>query len=305
MLRYTLRQLEVFAAAARHENLSRAAEELAMSQSAASAALAELEMAHGVRLFDRVGKRLRLNDLGRGLLPVARELLDRAADISRLLAGDTGGKLHVGATLTIGNYLATRIAVDFMQRYPERRLALSVANTAQVVAQVADYVLDLGLVEGYFSHPDLEAIPWGGDRLVVFAAPGHPLAGQSGVGPEDLAGADWIVREVGSGTRDAFDRGVADVLPAVRIRLELEHTEAIKRAVEAGLGIGCLSELALGEAFRRGSLVPIATPFLSFARRFHIALRRDRFRSPAVRDFLDACQESRARGFGLYGSADV
>lgn len=299
MLRYTLRQLEVFAAAARHENLSRAAEELAMSQSAASAALAELEAAHGVRLFDRVGKRLRLNDLGRGLLPVARDLLDRAADVTRLLAGDAGGQLHVGATLTIGNYLATQIAVDFMQRYPERRLSLSVANTAHVVAQVADYALDVGLVEGHFSHPDLEAIPWGGDRLVVFAAPAHPLVRQADVSAADLAGADWIVREVGSGTRDAFDRGVAGVLPAVRIRLELEHTEAIKRAVEAGLGLGCLSELALRDAFRRGSLVPIATPYLNFARRFHIALRRDRFRSPVVRDFLAACEASRARGFGL------
>lgn len=297
MVRFTLRQLEVFAAAAQHENLSRAAETLAMSQSAASAALGELEAAYGVLLFDRVGKRLRLNDLGRGLLPHARDLLDRAAEFSRLLGGEGSGQLRVGATLTIGNYLATHIAVDFMRRYPERRLSLSVANTASIVAQVADYRLDVGLVEGHFSHPELEAIPWGGDALVVFAGPGHPLAGRPQLTPADLAATDWIVREPGSGTRDAFDRGVADVLPAVRIRLELEHTEAIKRAVESGLGIGCLSALALQEAFRRGSLVPLATPFLSFPRHFHIALRRGKYRSPACTDFLAECELWRARGF--------
>ena len=297
MLRFTLRQLEVFAAAAQHENLSRAADQLSMSQSAASAALGELEGAYGVRLFDRVGKRLRLNDLGRGLLPAVQELLDRAGEVSRQLGGQRTGQLRVGATLTIGNYLATRIVVEFMRQFPERRVTLSVANTARIVAQVADYSLDVGLVEGHFSHPELESLPWGGDVLVVFAAPSHPLTGQPAVSLDDLAAADWIVREPGSGTRDAFDRAVSDVLPALRIRLELEHTEAIKRAVESGLGVGCLSALTLREAFRRGSLVPLATPGLNFARRFHIVLRRDKYRSPACIDFLAACEACRAAGF--------
>ena len=133
-MRFTLKQLEVFTSIARHENVSRAADELALSQSAASGALAELERHYGVQLFDRAGKRLRLNDLGHALLPPAMELLDRAHELDALLRHNhIVGPLAIGATLTIGNYLAAQLISDYMTTYPASRMQLKVANTSQII----------------------------------------------------------------------------------------------------------------------------------------------------------------------------
>lgn len=296
-MKFTLRQLEVFVAVARHENVSRAADQLALSQSAASAALTELERQFDTQLFDRVGKRIRLNELGNAVLPHATELIDRAHELeAQLHAQDAPGELQVGATLTIGNYLGTLIVSDFMQRHPGSKVTLDVENTAHIIAKVANFELDLGLVEGRCLHPDIEVMPWGDDALEVFAAPQHPLAKKCRLTAADLAAADWIVREPGSGTRETFDLAVAGVLPAVNIKLELAHTEAIKRAVESGLGIGCISRLALHEAFRRGSLVRLKAPFLKMDRKFFILVHKQKYRTATSRQFIELCRQHMAAG---------
>lgn len=291
-MRLTLRQIEVFAAIARSENVSRAAETLAMSQSAASSALVELERQFDCPLFDRIGKSLRLNSTGRGLLPQAEDMLARAADIEGYLAGGVLGPLAVGATLTIGNYLATLVVAEYLRRHPASKIQLHVANTHSIIAQLSRYELDIGLIEGEANDPDLLLEPWLDDALVVFCAPHHDLALLAEVSPERLAEQKWIVRERGSGTRALFDRVIAQDLPNLHIQLELEHTEAIKRAVESGLGIGCLSRLALREAFRRGSLVEIKTPQFDLNRRFYFARHRQRQVSPAAQTFLALCRET-------------
>lgn len=289
-MRITLRQIEVFAAVARSENVSRAAEHLSMSQSAASSALVELERQFDCPLFDRIGKSLRLNSTGRGLLPQARDMLARAADVEGYLAGDSLGPLTVGATLTIGNYLATLVVAEYLRCNPASKISLHVANTHSIVERLMHYELDIGLIEGEANNPDLLLEPWLDDTLVVFCAPHHRLASAPEAGLQLLAQQQWIVRERGSGTRALFDRVIAKALPDLHIQLELEHTEAIKRAVESGLGIGCLSRLALREAFRRGSLVEIGTPQFDLSRHFYFARHRQRHISPAAQHFLDLCR---------------
>ena len=144
-MRYTLRQLEVFVAVAQHESVSKAARALALSQSAASTALSELERQFDCQLLDRIGKRLKLNALGFQLLPKAVALLDRAEEVEELLRGQQGiGNLDVGATLTIGNYLATLLISDFMQRHPGSRVRLQVRNTRSIIDAVRHHQLDLG-----------------------------------------------------------------------------------------------------------------------------------------------------------------
>lgn len=291
-MRITLRQMEIFAAIARTDNVSRAAEHLAMSQSAASSALVELERQFDCPLFDRIGKSLRLNSTGRGLLPQAEDMLARAANIEGYLAGGILGPLSVGATLTIGNYLATLVVAEYLRRHPASKIQLHVANTHRIVEQLSRYELDIGLIEGEANDPDLLLEPWLDDALVVFCAPQHALASHDECKLEDLAVQKWIVRERGSGTRALFDRVIARALPDLHIQLELEHTEAIKRAVESGLGIGCLSRLSLREAFRRGSLVEIRTPQFDLNRRFYFAHHRQRHVSPAAESFLALCRET-------------
>ncbi|MBA4290929.1 MAG: LysR family transcriptional regulator, partial [Pseudomonas sp.] len=135
-MKFTLRQLQVFVAVAQQESVSRAADFLALSQSATSTSLSELERQSDCQLFDRAGKRLSLNALGLQLLPQAVALLDQAKEIGQLLEGKSGfGSLNVGATLTVGNYLATLLIGSFMQRHPECRVKLQVHNTAYVVQQ--------------------------------------------------------------------------------------------------------------------------------------------------------------------------
>lgn len=291
-MRYTLRQLEVFLATAHSENVSRAAAGLAMSQSAASGALRELEQQFDVQLFDRIGKRLQLSEFGRQLRPAAEDLLARARAFEQSLSGEeVSGRLQVGATLTIGNYLAVPMIADYRQRYPGADVALTVANTAAIAEGVANFELDIGLVEGEFVHPDLQSQHWQGDELTVFAAPGHPLAGRGALSDRDLLRLDWIVRESGSGTRQTFERAMHGLLPDLRIVLELQHTEAIKRAVEAGLGVGCLSRISLVEAFARGSLVPLRVPGRDFTRELYIVLHRHKYHTAGLRRWLQLCLE--------------
>lgn len=291
-MRYSLRQLEVFLACAHYENVSRAAASLNMSQSAASTALKEFEQQFELRLFERTGKRLRLNELGRQLWPRAEELLERARELEQTLAAHRDlGRLKIGATLTIGNYLAAGIMARYMEEQPGARVELEVANTAAIAERVLNFELDLGLIEGELNHPDLEMIPWRDDELVVFCAPGHPLAGRKRLADKDLCAATWIVREPGSGTRQTFERGLAGLLPQLHILLELQHTEAIKRAVEAGLGISCLSRVSLSDALKRGSLVELPVPQRDFHREFHFALHRQKYRSAGIERWLELCRQ--------------
>jgi DNA-binding transcriptional LysR family regulator len=290
-MKFTLKQLDVFIAVARTQSVSRAAETLSLSQSATSTALAELERQFDCQLFDRIGKRLQLNGLGQQLLPAAVDLMDRAREFEEQLQGRGGfGALNVGATLTVGNYLATLFIGHFMQLHPESRIQLTVHNTATVVQQVLNYELDVGMIEGEAWAPELAIEPWLEDELVVFAAPSHPLAGGQAT-LDQLAKEPWILREVGSGTREAFDRAIGAHQRQINVRLQLEHTEAIKRAVESGLGIGCISRLALRDAFRRRSLLPIEVPDLNLRRYFYFIWHRSKYQTQTMRAFIALCQE--------------
>lgn len=290
-MRHTLRQLEVFVAIARAENVSRASEALALSQSAASTALGEFERQFDCQLFDRMGKTLKLNELGRTVLPMATALLDQASEIENVLQGKISvGLLKVGATLTIGNYIATLLIGSFMKRHEECQVQLHVQNTNAIVQQVAHYDLDLGLIEGDCHHPELAVEPWMEDELVVFCSPNHPLANRDNVSLEELLAETWILREQGSGTRETFDHAMRHYHTQLNVRLVLEHTEAIKRAVESGLGIGCISRLALRDAFRRGSLMPIETPMLDLRRQFTFVWHKKKYQTAAMREFLNHCR---------------
>ena len=291
-MRYTLRQVEVFLGVARTESVSQAAKALSMSQSAASGSLADLERQFDVQLFDRVGKRLQLNELGRSLRPRAEALLAQAGEVERALTQhkEEVGTLRIGATLTIGNYLAVPLMARFMRDHPGAALTLAVANTEEIARQVENFEIDIGLVEGEVQHPDLQITPWRDDELVVFCAPEHPLARKRTLTDHDLRQAAWIVRERGSGTRQAFDRAMHGLLSDVHIALALQHTEAIKGAVQAGLGLGCISRIALEDAFRQGVLLPCRVPQRDFRRQFFFLLHKQKYRSPGVEHWLNLCR---------------
>lgn len=289
-MHYTLRQLQVFLAVAHFENVTRAADYLSMSQSACSGALKDLERQYNVQLFDRVGKRLQANELGRLLRPKAEALLERAQAFEQdLMKHKEIGQLKIGATLTIGNYLAVGLITRFMQDAPDARISLDVANTSVITQELLNFDIDLGLIEGELHHPDLTVIPWREDELVCFCAPNHPLAGKKALTDQDILDVGWILREQGSGTRQTFDRAMHGLLPELNILLELQHTEAIKRAVESNLGISCLSRISLQDAFARGALVPLETPQRDLSRMLYLIIHKEKYRSAGIERWMRIC----------------
>ena len=281
----TLRQLEVFAEVLKSGSTTQASQMLALSQSAVSAALTELEGQLGVQLFDRVGKRLVVNEHGRLLYPRALALLERA--LEQLFRGDNGA-IRVYASSTIGNYILPEIIARYRRDLPDLPLELSVGNSQDVINAVADLRVDIGLIEGPCHAADIIAEPWLEDELVVFAAPDSPLlAGE--VTLQRLAEAPWILREHGSGTREIVDYLLLSHLPAFHLGMELGNSEAIKHAVRHGLGISCLSRRVVAEQLEVGSLVELTIPLPRLTRTLWRIHHRQKHISKALQRFLHYC----------------
>jgi len=283
----TLRQLDVFAEVLKSGSTTQASQMLALSQSAVSAALADLEGQLGVQLFDRVGKRLVVNEHGRLLYPRVVALLEQAAEIEQLFRDDNGA-IRVYASSTIGNYILPEIIARYRRDFPELPLELSVGNSQDVINAVADFRVDVGLIEGPCHTADIVTEPWLEDELVVFAAPGSAIL-QQPVTLETLSTAQWILRERGSGTREIVDYLLLSHLPQFRLGMELGNSEAIKHAVRHGLGISCLSRRVIAEQLESGSLVEVPVPLPRLVRRLYRIRHRQKHLSNALMRFLRYC----------------
>lgn len=291
----TLRQMEIFEKVARCGHVTQASRELLLTQSAVSMAIAELERLAGAPLFERRGRRLLLNDRGRRMLPEVSELLSRAHRLEQFLresVAEPKGTLQVGASTTIGNYILPSVVGEFSRLYPQARALLQVGNAQQIESAVETGELDLGLIEGLPHIGSLDTTPWRHDELVVIAGKGHAWAHSRKASPDMLRDAPWIMREKGSGTREIFEAAMGKMGINFSIALELGHTEAIKKAAEAGLGVGCLSRMAVQRELDHGWLVEIGTP-LELGRTLIVLTRRSEHRTTLLKAFLELLQQSR------------
>lgn len=288
-LHFNLRQIEVFLATARSGSTRAAADRIARSQSAASTSLAELEAALGVELFDRMGRRLLLNANGRALLPRAQALIDQAAEVQALFKDDHAAPLRVAASFTIGEYLLPSLIAQWTQQHPGSQIHLRIGNTSEVIAAVAAMDVDIGFVEGPQTHSNLIVRPWLIDEMVVLAAPGHPLADHRATARQ-LADATWVLREHGSGTRQAADEWLLKNLDRVHVGFELGSTEAIKRVVAAGNSLGCLSHFTVAQSVADGHLVKLQTRLPKARRRFATVIHREKQLGRATAEFLEHCR---------------
>lgn len=287
-LKLTLRQLEVFAAIARGGTTRAAADEISRSQSAASNALGELEAVLGVQLFDRVGKKLAINENGRALLPRAAGILEQALETEALFSAAHAAPLRLASSYTVGEYLLPALVASWKKAHPLSHVLLDIANTHDVFERVASFRSDIGFIEGTHSHPELTVHKWRRDEIVVVAAAGHPWAGRK-LGARQLDQATWVLRERGSGTREASDRWLIPHLRHLGVELELGSNEAVKRVVAAGLGLGCLSRLAVEEAIAEGWLVELATTLPPMQRTLSIVLHRAKKLGAVAQGFLRHC----------------
>lgn len=285
----TLRQLEVFTEVLKSGSTTQASVVLALSQSAVSAALADLETQLGVQLFDRVGKRLMVNEHGRLLYPKALAILEQSNEIEKLFRQENGA-LRVYASSTIGNYLLPAMIARYRRDFPTIPLELHVGNTQDVIGAVADFSVDLGFIEGPCHHTDLVTQPWLEDELVVFCAPDNPLAQQT-LTLQMLADAPWILRERGSGTREVLDHLLLTQLPHFKLVMELGNSEAIKHAVRHGIGISCLSRHVVADQLAAGSLVELQLEQPRLVRTLYLIHHRQKHISNVLHGFLNYCRE--------------
>ncbi|MEH0014269.1 DNA-binding transcriptional regulator YeiE [Citrobacter portucalensis] len=280
----TLRQLEVFAEVLKSGSTTQASVMLALSQSAVSSALTDLEGQLGVQLFDRVGKRLVVNEHGRLLYPRALALLEQTTEIEQLFREDNGA-IRVYASSTIGNYILPAMIARYRQDFPDLPLELSVGNSQDVINAVLDFRVDIGLIEGPCHSTEIISEPWLEDELVVFAAPSSPLT-KGPVTLEQLAASPWILRERGSGTRELVDYLLLSHLPRFQMAMELGNSEAIKHAVRHGLGISCLSRRVIAEQLQAGTLSEVPVPLPRLVRTLWRVHHRQKHISNAITRFL-------------------
>jgi DNA-binding transcriptional LysR family regulator len=298
--RITLRKLQIFAAIATAGGTTAGARALALSQSATSTALLELEAALGTPLFDRVGKRLLLNDEGRSLLATASDLLAAVKDVEDGYAAARGTRapdLKLAASTTIGNYVMPRLLAEFRRTTPMARVQLRIDNTEAVARTVEEFGADLGLIEGPCHADALALLPWIEDELVIVAGPGHALARAAAVQRltlRQLRQAPWLLRERGSGTREAVEQVLLPHLQHLPADMTLGSSEAIKNAVAQGLGISCLSRYVVQDLVAARKLAVLATTLPALRRRFALVHRRDKRLSASLKAFIALCRRAAA-----------
>ncbi len=269
--------------------MTQAARALNLAQSAASHAVAALESRHNTRLFDRIGRRIELTEAGRSLLAEARAILAQVAR-AELALGEFGqlqrGTLAVRASQTIASYWLPYHLVRFRRAYPAIDIRLKIGNTAQVADAIETAEAELGFVEGAVTSAHLTSTAVARDQMLVVVAPGHPWA-DAPLAANALVGGDWVLREQGSGTRSAFEQALAQLGVApqrLNVVLELPSNEAVRAAVEAGLGATALSASVAAPSLEAGLLRKVAFPLRD--REFHSLRHKNRDPSRIAAAFL-------------------
>lgn len=285
------RRLQVFHTVARLLSFTKAAEELHMTQPAVTFQVRQLEEQFNTRLFDRTHNRISLTEAGRRVYECAEQIFELYAKMDnsvRELTGDISGVLILGASTTIAEYMLPVLLGDFKDKYPEVAIRLKVANTDGIVSQVENNTIDLGVVEAPVNNKNLVVEECRIDHLVMIVPPGHELSGEEVVSISKIADYPFICREEGSGTREVMLESMHNVglNPSdLNIAMELGSLEAIKGAVEAGMGISVISSATIQKEIKLGTLVAVKTD-PPIERPFSFVHQKQKFRARAMDELL-------------------
>jgi DNA-binding transcriptional LysR family regulator len=281
----TLRQLEVFIAVAQYQNVSRAAEQLCLTQSATSISLSQLEKNLNYLLFDRKGKKLVINQQGQKIFPKAKNILDNLFELENTLQStELTGTLTIGASSTVGNYLLPKLLSTFKTEYPNISLSLSIQNTQKVIENALNYDIDIGIIEGIETHPELDIEPIMVDKLVFIARNNSPLTTKI-LTQRDLSKCQWVLREKGSGTRQFIDYHVLSKLSNIHTFIELNHFEAIKQVIKNSNTISCVSRTVLNKEDLK-EITILDVPEYQLTRSFYLVLHKKRHQSLILKKWL-------------------
>jgi LysR family transcriptional regulator, transcriptional activator of the cysJI operon len=284
--------LEVFVKVVEKENFSRAAEVLHMTQPAVSQHIRTLEELVGTRLLERNNKFVRLNKAGEIVYHHAKEILALYTQMQYLvddLTNNASGPIAIGASFTFGEYILPHIIAQLQKDYPLIRPSIVIHNTADIIESVKKRQLDIGIIEGFFNGDKLNAEVVSEDKMVIVASSGHPFL-QKKVGIGELEKETWILREKGSGTREATENlfRMHDFTP--KKIMEFGSTQVIKESVQAGLGISLLSRWAIDKELTNGYIVLLDVAELPFKRNFSFVTYTP-YQTKAVKTFIETLRQ--------------
>lgn len=289
-MRVTLKQLEVFVETAKSGNVSHAAKKMYLSQSACSMALATLEEQLEGSIFDRHGKQLILNERGRSLLPKAITIISQIKELKNMMAknkkGNLSGQLIIGANKTIGNYILPQLISEFSYLHQNIHIKLEIANTETILSKLLSFNIDIALIEANYYSEKINTYPWKKDELVIVASPKYPISKKRKLSLSDIVNARWLLRQASSQTRIKLEEAMGGKIQPF---LELDDTEAIKQATQAGLGISCLSRVIVSDSLKTNKLIELKTPFLKLNREFRILIHKEKYQSIIISEFLKKC----------------
>ncbi|MEI3612596.1 LysR family transcriptional regulator [Pseudogracilibacillus sp. SO30301A] len=263
--------LEVFVTVVEHQNFSRAAEELHMTQPAVSQYIRLLEEDIGSRLLERTNKYVRINKAGEIVYHHAKEIIGLYTKMESLieeLTNKAKGKLTIGASYTFGEYVLPQIISIMQPEYPDIQPIVTIGNTTHIAELVESHQLDIGIVEGRIKKTNLFQKIFTEDELFIVASSKHPLHHQSTIPVSELSKAMWIIREKGSGTREAMDTLLFKLGIQPEKTMEFSSTQPIKEVVAAGLGVSLLSKWAIQKELNNGDLVILRVKGTPFSRQF-------------------------------------
>lgn len=290
------RRLQVFHTVARLLSFTKAAETLHMTQPAVTFQIRQLEEYFNTRLFDRTHNKISLTAAGERVYEYADRIIGLYAEMEnrvRELTGDVSGILIIGASTTIAEYVLPQLLGEFKERYPNINIRLRVSNSLGIVHMVEDNSVDVGIVESPISNKNLAVEVCWHDKLVFISLPSHPLAKKASIRGQDLDGQPFICREEGSGTREFIQDYLATAglqFHDLNVSVEVGNPEAVKSAVEAGLGVSIVSQATVTKELKLGTLVarPLDPPL---ERPFSIVFQRQKFRLRAMEEFMAFARE--------------
>ncbi len=285
------RRLQVFHTVARLLSFTKAAESLHMTQPAVTFQVRQLEEYFNTRLFDRTHNRISLTEAGKRVYEYADQIFDLYAKMDnavRDITGEISGVLIIGASTTIAEYMLPSLLGDFKKKYPDVNVQLRVSNSDGIVTMVENNDIDLGVVESAVLNKNLVVEECRKDRLVAIVPPQHALSGNTKISLKELLEHDYIAREEGSGTREVIHEHLSDAglkSADLHVAMELGSPEAIKGAVEAGMGVSIVSEVTIHKELQLGTLVALElSP--SLERQFSFVHQKQKFRQRAMDELL-------------------
>ncbi len=287
----TLRHIKIFVAVCETGSITAAGEKLFLAQPAVSLAIADLENYYGIKLFDRIARRLYITEAGRHLFQYATHIVRLFEDMEKEIKNiDNIGIIRVGASITIGNYLLPRYIPALKKRFPSMEVKVIVHNSETIQQFISENKIDIGFIEGCVHDPYITAISFLTDELSMIASTSHPFAGRMDVTLAELQKQSFLLREAGSAGREIFDSVMAAYGLAIEPLWESISTQAIVRAVQANLGISVLPYLLIKDSLDRNEISCFALKDISFSRAFSVIYHKNKFLTQSAQYMIELCQ---------------